>query len=133
MTLEESIAQWKTENPPPITVNENGVIRQITTAEYELMAADMGQLLFEASQQQETHTADIDEIAALTSQVGVFRARADDIDSRNIPAAEFQHDVAELYRILADTICVLNKHSREPQPIEGDLPVEAPSPPLVPL
>jgi len=65
MTYDEALAQWKADNPEPVTINVNGEDVLVTGDEYEAMAADRAQILMaQDAQQQAANTQ-----AALEEQV----------------------------------------------------------------
>jgi hypothetical protein len=113
-TLQDARTQWVAENP----IGSPGY--DLSQAEYDALADDRAQLVLVQMEQQEAHTAAINEIAALVEQVPALLTRADTLGTATgIPAIDLQHDVADLMRLSADLITVLNRHSREPQPVEG--------------
>lgn len=117
MTYDEAIAVWKEQNPPPITVHENGEERVITDEEYEAMAADRAQMLMASAEQQAVADADQAEKQSIMDTVKTLDVTANRLDSTEVlTQAQQRHFNAEHMRTTARIMRYLNKHSNNPVP-----------------
>jgi hypothetical protein len=119
ITPEEGVARWKQENPPPITVHENGEERELTPEEYEAMAQDRGPMIAQMENEQEAKNADVAEGKSIMQKVTALETTADRLDStEQLTAAQTRHFNAEHMRVTAQVMRYLNKHSANPVPEE---------------
>lgn len=116
MTEEEAVAQWKSENPYPVMVHEDGEEREITPEEYETMALDRGQMLYDQSQQQEATDADVAEGQAILDRVKALETTADRLQDPTVTFTiqQIRNVMAEHMRVTADSIRYIHKHSALP-------------------
>jgi hypothetical protein len=117
MTYDEALAQWKQQNPPPITVHENGEDRVLTDEEYEAMAADRAQMLLDqdARQQAEAQQMALEAQVVATQPTLVEYADRLEESAANIPQVEALAGEApdlvsmpELQQMVSETMRMLN-------------------------
>jgi hypothetical protein len=118
MTYDEALAQWKQQNPPPITVHENGEDRVLTEEEYEAMAADRAQMLMDEANRQEVEEANKAEGEAIHQEAIWLEETAENLrdTSLTMTMQQLRNVVAHGFDILAHVIRYLHKQRTPPEP-----------------
>lgn len=116
MTYDEAVAQWKSENPMPITVHEDGENREITEEEYEAMAADRAQMLMAQSEQQAAEDADVAEGKGILDRVKALETTAGRLKdpAQTFTNQQLRNVMGEHMLVTADSIRYIHKHSNLP-------------------
>ena len=118
MTHDEAVALWKTQNPQPVYVYDDGEQRALTDEEYEQMAQHRADLLMEQEERTAADDANTQESQGILDDAQWLEDTAVNLrdTTKTMTIQQVRNVIAHGFDIQAHVIRYLHKQRNQPAP-----------------